>query len=75
MRLRAKAAKKARLPTPKARVPVAFGLAIDDHSNRDDRKAQSLLNKLAKEAAFAADLARWGLGSDQLGPRMGRAEE
>ena len=75
MRLRAKAAKKAWLPTPKARVPVAFGLAIDDHSNRDDRKAQSLLNKLAKEAAFAADLARWGLGSDQLGPRMGRAEE
>ena len=50
MRLRAKAAKKAWLPTPKARVPVAFGLAIDDHSNRDDRKAQSLLNKLAKEA-------------------------
>ena len=75
MRLRAKTAKKAWLPTPKARVPVAFGLAIDDHSNRDDRKAQSLLNKLAKEAAFAADLARWGLGSDKLGPRMGRAEE
>ena len=76
MRLRAKAAaKKAWLPTPKARVPVAFGVQAQAHNTLAGRAAQSILNERAKEAAFAADLTRWGLGSDKLGPRMGRAEE
>ena len=59
----------------KARKRVRFGLKVKDHDNDEDRAEQSLLNKLANEAKFAADLTIWGHGEDKLGSRMGRAEK
>ena len=46
-----------------------------DHGAAEKRKAQSLLNKLAEEAKFTAEVTIWGHGEDQYGPRMGRAAE
>ena len=53
--------------------PVRFGLKERDHNKAKDRAEQSLLNKLAKDAALVADVTIWGLGKDRHGSRMGRA--
>ena len=55
--------------------PVRFGLKERDHNKAKDRAEQSLLNKLAKEAKFTAEVTIWGHGEDRLGSRMDRAVE
>ena len=57
------------------RKKVRFGLKTLDHNNDKDRAEQSLLNKLAKEAKFTAEVTIWGHGEDRLGSRMDRAVE
>ena len=44
-------------------------------ADKGDRKAQSALNKAAKEAALTAKATIWGHGEDRYGSRMGRAVE